>query len=140
MSPAAPCEADGLADCTVLQDVQNVPAAQAYHFAAARSGKAVLIDASKSLSWCERFLDRDDIEPRAVHLFRHPCGFVDSFLRRNRHRSLDDAVTLWIETNRYIRDFCERTGICSLVVSYEALADAPDIHFETLCHFLGAKW
>lgn len=43
------CEAEGLPECTVLHGIEAVARADAYHFAALRSGKRILIDASKRL-------------------------------------------------------------------------------------------
>lgn len=130
------CEADGLKDCTVLGGIEGVAVGDAFHFAAARSGKSTLVDASKDLDWCRRFLGVEGIDARIIHLVRHPCGYVESEGRRS---ALSPAALLaeWEEVNRGIEAFVATAGVPAMLADYDDLADAPEKFLPPLCAFLG---
>jgi SAM-dependent methyltransferase len=134
------CEAEGLPRCTLLHGIEGIAADDAFTFAAERSGKRVLIDASKNIAWCRRFLEREDIDAKIVHLFRHPCGYAESLVRRQSEYSYARAFDLWENTNQEIDEFARSAGYPSLSVCYEELADDPDRYFAPLCEFIGAPW
>ena len=134
------CEADGLADCTVLHGLDAVPPERGYHFAAARFGDRLLIDASKRIEWAAEFVGRDDLDVRLIHLVRHPCGVVESEARRTPDSTHDEILAYWERRNAQIETFCANAGRPSILVSYEDLADDPHTHFPRLCEFLGGPW
>ncbi len=134
------CEADGLAECSLLRGIEHVARADAFHFAAERSGKRTLIDASKSTEWCANFLERPDIEARLIHLIRHPCGQVESQLRRDADLTPDLALEQWVQNNRKIEEFVDATSAPSRLVCYDDLADHPTAAFTELCSWLGQNW
>lgn len=134
------CEADGLAECTLLGGYRDVAAGDAFHFAAMRTGKRCLIDASKWPQWTARFLGREDIDARLVHLVRHPCGFVESQRRRTHGRSDDALLEDWVRTNRELEDYALATGAPATLVAYEELANHPARAFPALCDWLGHPW
>jgi hypothetical protein len=134
------CEADGLA-CTVLYGIEEVPRRDAFHFAAARTGRQIIVDSSKSIAWCTEFLGRADLDVRLVHLVRHPCGFVESEHRRRAPAlSLDELLAEWETVNRQIAEFTTNAGAPATLVCYDDLADAPEQHFPPLCRFIGMLW
>ena len=134
------CEADGLSECTKLHGIQNIMARDAFHFAADRLGKSVLIDASKSLDWCKEFLGRCDIDAKLIHLVRNPCGFVESQGRRQAELSRDGLLDQWEDTNRTIEEFALASESSHIMVCYDDLADEPDTNFPRLCDFIGHEW
>ena len=134
------CEARGLPECTLLHGYKTVVREDAFHFAASRSGKSILIDCSKDLGWCESFLAQDHVQFRLVHLVRHPCGFIESELRRRSDRSAIDLLDEWDAQNRAISDFLQTTKAPSIRVSYDQLADQSGESFPELCSFIGGSW
>ena len=134
------CEAEGRAECSVLHGIERVPAARAFHFAAARAGRGVLIDASKQLDWCGEFLGRDDLDVRLIHLVRNPCGHAESELRRHPGRGLDEVLASWEAANRAIENFIAASSAPAMLAGYDDLAANPGGHFPALCGFLGHGW
>jgi hypothetical protein len=134
------CEADGRVECSVLGGIEHVAPADAYHFAADRTRKSVLIDASKRLDWCERFLHREDIDARLIHLVRHPCGFIESERRRTTDVALEELLGRWERGNADIEAFVARSGAPNILSCYDDLADHPAQTFPALCAFLGHRW
>ena len=133
------CTADGLPDCAIYPNLCNVPEKEAYHFAFSKSQKPVLIDASKDIDWCARFITRRDIDPCIIHLIRHPCGFVESQLRRSE-RSEDQLLSEWETINRSIEAFVASSGVRNIVAFYDDLADNPQEHFPDVCEMIGQRW
>jgi len=134
------CEADGLDRCTVLHGIEHVPRGEAFHFAAARTGHRVLVDASKRLDWSADFIGRPDLDVRLLHLVRHPCGYVESEMRRSPEALPDALVDEWDRTNRDIARFIESSGRLTLSASYEALAAEPGRYFPPICEWLGGAY
>jgi hypothetical protein len=133
------CEADGLDACTMLHGIERVKMEDAYHFAATRSGKSVLIDASKQLDWCKNFLNVDHIDARLIHLVRHPCGYLESQSRRSK-ASFAELLDRWEATNRTIDSFVSGSGAPSVLAYYDDLADAPAEHMPAVCELLGGPY
>ena len=133
------CEAEGLTDCSIYAGVEDAPEDQAFHFAARRTGKHILVDASKSLVWCARFLDRPDISPRLIHLVRHPAGFIESEVRR-KPITPAKALEIWEERNRSIGQFVLASGYPAVTVAYDHLADNAEAELSKLCAFLGGRF
>lgn len=133
------CTADGLPDCVIYPNIINVPEKDAYHFAFSKSGKPVLIDASKDIDWCARFVIRNDVDPCIIHLIRHPCGFVKSQMRRSE-TSADQLLTDWEITNRSIKSFVASAGVRNITAFYDDLADNPQSYFPIICEMIGYQW
>jgi hypothetical protein len=134
------CQAMGAAECSVLYGIDNIRHEDAFHFAAERSGKQVIVDASKRLDWCRQFVDRDDMDIRLVHLVRHPCGYVESEGRRQPEVSHAALLDDWVLLNRRIEEFIAQSGRPSCLVCYDDLADDPKTNFPPLCAFIGHPW
>ncbi|MEK7996807.1 MAG: sulfotransferase [Planctomycetota bacterium] len=132
------CEANGLAECTVLHGIENVAIRDAFHFAASRLGVSVLAESSKHIHWCGSFFGRTDLSAKVVHLVRHPCGFVESHGRRLPKLSPDDLLAMWERENREISKLAARAQY--MMISYDDLTAAPNIHFPRLCEFIGGTW
>jgi hypothetical protein len=134
------CEANGLARCTVLGGLEDVPAERAYHFAAERFGRGCVVDASKRLDWCARFVGRDDMSARLVHLVRHPAGYVASERIRRPHEPPGALFDEWRRINQEIEAFAARSGRPHVTVAYDDLADAPHDELPPLCRFAGGRF
>ena len=134
------CEADGLPECTRLYGIHDILPRDAFHFAARRLGKSVLIDASKSLEWCKEFLGREDIDVKLIHLVRNPCGFIESQGRRHPELSNDELLVQWEDTNCKIEEFIAASDRSRIMACYDDLADEPNLHFPRVCHFIGFEW
>jgi hypothetical protein len=124
----------------MLHGIETVVRRDAFDFAAARSNRRILIDCSTSIALCKEFLGRADIDARLVRLVRHPCGYVDSELRRGPHLSLDEIFSEWERTNRQIGNFVANSGVVHTLACYDDLADSPEEHFPALCRFIGMPW
>lgn len=134
------CEAEELPSCTVLAGLESVSAERAYHFAAERFGRGCIVDASKRLDWCARFLARDDLSVRLVHLVRHPAGYVASELIRRPHEMPSSLFDEWRRINGEIEEFTAASGRPHMVVAYDDLADAPHEEMPRLCTFAGGEF
>jgi hypothetical protein len=133
------CEANGLPECLRLSGIDDVAPDDAFTFATDRLQRGLLVDVSKRLDWCTRFLNRAEIDPRLVHLVRHPCGFVSSEARR-RASTPEDLLSMWEIENERIDAFTRASRVPSILVCYDDLADDPDRNFPRLCDFLGIVW
>ena len=131
------CEANGLAECTVLSGIETVDADDAFTFASARMGKNILVECAKSIHWAERFIHRPDLDARLIHLVRHPCGYVESEMRRRPEVEPAVFIDEWVVQNGWFDDFMAQSGRPNYLVNYDALADAPLREFPGLCEFIG---
>ncbi len=134
------CEADGLPECDVFAGVGAVPVDDAFGFAARRFPGRTIVDASKQEAWCARFLGRDDLDVRVIHLVRHPAGYLESELRRRPETPFETILAEWQETNERIEAFVTSNAIPHRVVSYEELTERPGDAFPPLCEFLGGTY
>ena len=134
------CEAEGLPSCRFLHGIEKVPAESAYEFAAERLNRSILIECSKLLDWPNRFLKCGTIDARFIHIARHPAGYYESERRRRPGDSIEAICAEWIEQNRNIGNYLHTSGRPSMLVSYELLADFPEVYFPPLCRFLGFEY
>jgi hypothetical protein len=131
------CEANGLAECTVLGGIEAIAIEYAYTFASARMEKNILIDCSKLIHWAERFMQRPGLDARLIHLVRHPCGYVEGEARRRPEEEPAKFIAEWIEQNTRFDTFIAQSGRPNYLVNYDKLADAPLTEFPALCEFIG---
>jgi len=134
------CEANDEPRCTVLDGIEHVPAERAYHFAAERFGRPCIVDASKRLDWCARFLPRDDLDVVLVHLVRHPAGYVASETRRRPDLSRDALFAEWRQINQEIEAFVARSARPHGTFAYDDLAGDPHAELPRVCALLGAPF
>jgi hypothetical protein len=134
------CEADGLPECTLLRGIEQVEQRNAFHFAASRSKKRVLIDCSKDFDWCSYFLADSRITARIIHLVRHPAGYVESESRRAPDANYHQLLDQWETLNKRISEFTSRYPDSSMLACYDDLADNPNKEFPKLCRFIGQSW
>jgi hypothetical protein len=132
--PCTVCAGRGLSACSVLHDIESAPPEHAFDLAAQRTNKRMLIDSSKQLEWTAKFLNRDNIDVRFVHVFKDPRGWLSSF-RRRYSGTLDDAMALWCKENREYQDFIRSAGGRGMSVSYDLLALSPERLFGELFKF-----
>ena len=134
--PCTVCAGRGLRACTVLHGIESTRPEYAFDIAAKRTSKRMLIDSSKQLEWTAKFLDRDNIDVRFVHIFRDPRGWLSSF-RRRYVGTRDEALALWCKENREFHDLIGSTGGRGVSVNYDLLALSPKRLFSDLFDFCG---
>lgn len=132
--PCTVCAGRGLNTCRVLHGIESIPPEDAFDFAAKRTNKRTLIDSSKEFGWAARFLNRENIDVRFVHVFKDPRGWFSSFRRRHTG-TLDDALAIWCKENREFRDFISSSGGRGISVSYDLLAQSPKQLFGKVFEF-----
>ena len=133
------CEANGLQECEILNGIHEIDKSKAFHFAAERSGKQVLIDASKDIGWCKNFLGQPGLDLKFIHLIRHPAGFIESEGRRI-DKSAEQLLLQWKDQNSEIRAFLRDEKLSFMTCCYDNLADSPDAYFPSICEFVGQNW
>src|SRR5207248_3308855 len=92
-------------------------------------------------------------DARYLHLVRHPCGAVDSSVRRRFHRlfgrhwlAWDDnpwlyAEKFWAVSNRNILDFLREVDTeRQRRLHFEALITDPPAALDPVCRFLGVSF
>ena len=132
------CEADGRGECARLYGLGSINPAAAFHFAAERLEREVIIDASKDLAWCEQFLARGDLRPHFIHLVRHPCGYMESERRRDAAKSWQRLFSEWRTRELRIEKFiAKHPDVPSISAVYDDLADDPIRRVPEVCAFLG---
>jgi len=112
----------------------------------------LLVDKSPSYGSRPEALERaEEIfeDARYVHLLRHPCAVIESFVRVRLHGLLgvdhsdpwDLAEQVWLETNRNVLEFGRRVGPERYhLVRYEDLVRRPRAVLQGLCAFLGVPF
>jgi hypothetical protein len=101
----------------------------------ARTGRRLVIDNSKSLSWVRKTLGTT-LATRYVHLLRDPRAVVQAWARLGR----DKALPQWIEENYAIRRFLTERGLGYRVLTYDDLALDTDGTLGDLCTWLGLAY
>jgi len=121
--------------CPLFHDVAQLRPRNAHAAIVERTGKRVLIDNSKSLSWARKTLG-SAADQRYIHLLRDPRAVVHAWQRRGRSKGLER----WIEENYEIRKFVDDNHLDARVVTYNQLADETDATLSGLCDWLGLTY
>lgn len=121
--------------CPVFHDISQVKPSSVHQELLARTGKDVLIDNSKSLSWARKTLI-DSQDRKYIHLLRDPRAVVYSWQRRGRTKGL----TQWIDENYEVRAFVAERGLDARVVTYNELAECTDETMRDQCAWLGMMY
>jgi hypothetical protein len=137
--PCTICAMRGLPSCTVLHGAERLPGADAFRFAAARTGARILIDNSKRIDWAETFVGMADLECRFVHVVRDPRGWVASTKRRGEG-DLDGARASWVAENAAFTTAAQRAGVRAITVCYDLLALRPASSWRRLFRFCGLRF
>ncbi|HEV7786087.1 MAG TPA: amino acid adenylation domain-containing protein, partial [Thermoanaerobaculia bacterium] len=117
-------------------------------------GERVLVDKTPSYALDGRILERMEEsfeEPLYVHLLRHPCGMIGSFLEaklaevffRPRHEFTDRELSelIWRTSHENILAFLERIPSArSCQVRFEELVRSPRESLERLCGLIGVDF
>ncbi len=121
--------------CPVFHDLDQARPRDAHVLLLERSGRDVLVDNSKSLSWARKTLETSSAK-KYIHLLRDPRAVVYSWQRRGRTKGLEQ----WIDENYEIRAFLEAHKLDSRVVTYNALADCTDETMTALSKWIGLSY
>ena len=135
-APCILCNARGLGFCEILSDLAEEPVERAFDLAFVRTRTRVVVDSSKDVGWIQSFRTDDVADTRVVHLVRDPRGFFASAKRRVQD-DLDQVMSKWCKENEDFRDFIAASGLSSVTVSYDLLAQSPETEFRRLFEFCG---
>lgn len=137
--PCTVCAAKGLSACEVLHDVEKAPASEAMVLAAQRTGKRVIVDNSKVIDWIKVFDQQTGWEKRVILIVKDPRGYYES-ARRRGSSDVDETMARWVTENEVFRDFIVNSGLPSVAVSYDLLAQSPISSFRRLFKFCGMEF
>lgn len=122
--------------CPVFHDVAAIKARDIHHLVLARTGKNILVDNSKTVSWSRTFSTEDRFHRQYLHLLRDPRAIAYSRQLRRRPAGLAD----WIDTNNEILAFVRDHKLEQRMMTYNELADNTDETLSQLCHWLGVAY
>jgi hypothetical protein len=126
------CEEKGRV-CPIFYDAAETKAKNIHHLVLARTGKKVVVDNSKTVSWSKKFLAENRFERKYIHLLRDPRAIAYSRQMRHRPAELED----WIDKNYEIRSFLLDNQLDRRVITYNELAENTGQILTHLCQWLG---
>lgn len=121
--------------CPLFHDVASFRPREVHAALLERTGKRVLVDNSKSISWARKTLSAGP-EKMYIHLLRDPRAVVNAWKGRGRAKGLQR----WIDENDAIRRFIDERRLSYRVVTYNELADHMDETLGGLCDWLGLTY
>ncbi len=134
------CAAKGLPDCEVLHGAEQVAVADAFAWAAGRTGRPVLVDNSKSVAWAERFLGGPYGHAiKLIHVVKDPRNWFAS-KRRRIAQPVAELLPLWLQTNAEMAALLARNPSAALTVFYDELAADPVAGFKPIFKFCGLDY
>jgi hypothetical protein len=137
--PCTVCAAKGLPACEVLHEVELAPADMAMELATQRTGKRVIVDNSKVIEWIKVFAQQADWEKRVILIIKDPRGYYES-ARRRASCDVNETMTRWVKENESFLDFIANSGLPSVTISYDLLAQSPVASYRKLFKFCGMKF
>ena len=129
------CDERGVA-CPLFHDVAAVRAKEVHPLLLERTGRDVLVDNSKVLSWSRKHTWAGGPRRTYIHLLRDPRAVVHSWRLLGRKKSHAD----WIEGTMRTREFLEKHQLDYRVVTYDELAERTDETLTELCDWLGLSY
>ncbi len=133
--PCRLCE-EKQSSCPVFHDVARVKSKNIHATALARTGKSLLVDNSKTISWSKKFMADARFERRYLHLLRDPRALAYSLQMRKRKPDYLD----WMEKNYELRNFLREHRLEHRVVTYNEVAEQPEATLTEVCQWLGLKY
>jgi hypothetical protein len=133
--PCATCDESGK-ECPYFYDVRQIHYSEIHNLMFERTGKQVLIDNSKRVKWCRKFIHDERYQPKFIHLVKDPRAIYASLLRRNRPADIDH----WAQRNLEIDQFLSEYELDKLVLTYNELAKRTDDILSRLCDWLGLAY
>jgi hypothetical protein len=130
------CQGRGEKKCSVLGDLSKIGIKDAYQHAFEKTGKNILVDCSKQMSWVDNFIGEAAYEVKIIHLLRDPRAWFSSERKRNPMEPLQ-AMERWLRSNKNIEKYIQNKKLPSIKVFYDDLCAAPDLHFPKLTNFIG---
>lgn len=133
--PCSICTERGVR-CPIYDDRSEVRAKHVHDLLLRRTGKDVLVDNSKTLSWSGKHLSLEGVQRKYIHLLRDPRAVVYSWRARRRPKGHER----WMKKNYDIRDFLSGNQLDYRIVTYNELAQRTDETLTELCCWLGLKY
>jgi LPS sulfotransferase NodH len=134
--PCTVCAAKGLPACEVLHDVEKARADSAMELAAQRTGKRVIADSSKVIDLIKVFDEQAGWKKRVILIVKDQRGYYESSKRRGSG-DVTETMTRWVKENQAFRDYLVNSGLRSVTVSYDLLAQSPISRCRQLFKFCG---
>lgn len=122
--------------CPIFHDAAQLKSRNIHAAVLERTGKSVLVDNSKTISWSKKFMAEERFERRYLHLIRDPRALAYSLQMRNRKPDYLD----WMEKNYEIRNFLHENRLEHRLVTYNEAAVRTDITLRELCAWLGLAY
>ena len=104
------------------------------------SREKILIDSSKDLFWIDRgysHLNGSDIDPKILHVQRHPIAVVNSYRRKYPNKPfisiVRDIKKRTMDIERFLKKIPQEK---ILVVQYEDFCEYPKKNTKDICDFL----
>lgn len=154
-------------NCRLFDNIDKVDTENIYEtlFSRVDDSIEVLVDASKKPDWFANFLDEERYDIKAIHLIRDPRALARRWLMRFEEKGIGprerikqcrqyplktpmfvfgDLLTVciykWISQNREIRQFIDKSGFDSRLVTYRELALEPDRTLGGICSWSGLDY
>jgi len=122
--------------CPIFHDVAQLKSKHVHATVLQRTGKILLVDNSKTISWSKKFLTEERFERRYLHLLRDPRAIAYSLQMRQRKPDYLD----WMEKNYEIRNFLRDNTLEHRLVTYNEVADNMEAALRGICHWLGLEY
>ncbi len=133
--PCRLCEEKGRA-CPVFHEVATIKPKNIHSHVLTRTGRKLLVDNSKTVSWSKKFLGETRWQRKYIHLLRDPRAIAYSLQLRQRPTNFTD----WIDKNYEIRDFARQHDLNCRTITYNALAEHTDETLSQLCQWLDVNF
>jgi hypothetical protein len=116
------------------------PEPDVYEALARLSGREVIVDSTKDVSWIrsqQAMLDALSVPQRLVFLTRDGRAVVNSRLRKDPSRDPAAVVDAWARQVRATQALVRERSDAALVVAYEELATEPERVVRRVCEHIG---
>lgn len=111
-----------------------------YHYLFEWSNSDILIDSSKSIWWTKMQLKYNyhwrKMKPILIFVVRDGRAVVNSNLRKDRTKSIEQVTQTWVQQMRTLQDFYNSFQYSKATVQYEAFATSPASVVKDLCKLL----
>ncbi|UJR80839.1 sulfotransferase family protein [Sandaracinus amylolyticus] len=129
--------------CPIWGELGRAPGEDLYATLVRRTGRRIVVDSTKNLSWLDEQLEtlgHRDVDRHLVFLARDGRAVVCSRLRKYPERSAREHAEDWAAQIRATEALVARFPGTVLRLRYEALASAPEPTMREVASFLGIDY